>query len=52
VISIRQQEKRLGLAFSTHIINAVKSGKLLYRDAYKLTGLKGDTFQTYFTKLM
>jgi Zn-dependent peptidase ImmA (M78 family) len=44
--------KRLGLAFSTHIINAVKSGKLLYRDAYKLTGLKGDTFQTYFTKLM
>jgi Zn-dependent peptidase ImmA (M78 family) len=42
--------KRLGLAFSTHINNAVKSGKLLYRDAYKLTSLKGDTFQTYFTK--
>lgn len=45
-------KKRLGLAFSTHIKNAVKSGKLLYRDAYKLTGLKGDTFQTYFTKYM
>lgn len=42
--------KRLGLTFSTHINNAVKSGKLLYRDAYKLTSLKGDTFQTYFTK--
>lgn len=42
--------KRLGLAFSAHIYNAVKSGKLLYRDAYKLTSLKGDTFQTYFTK--
>lgn len=42
--------KRLGLAFSAHINNAVKSGKLLYRDAYKLTSLKGDTFQTYFTK--
>lgn len=42
--------KRLGLAFSTHINNAVKSGKLLYRDAYKLTSLKGDTFHTYFTK--
>jgi Zn-dependent peptidase ImmA (M78 family) len=42
--------KRLGIAFSAHINNAVKSGKLLYRDAYKLTGLKGDTFQTYFTK--
>ncbi|MGD9978370.1 MAG: ImmA/IrrE family metallo-endopeptidase [Bacteroidales bacterium] len=43
--------KRLGLAFSAHRNNAVKSGKLLYRDAYKLTSLKGDTFQTYFTKL-
>ena len=42
--------KRLGLAFSAHINNAVKSGKLLYRDAYKLTSLKGDTFQTYFSK--
>ncbi|HET9571726.1 MAG TPA: ImmA/IrrE family metallo-endopeptidase [Bacteroidales bacterium] len=42
--------KRLGLAFSTHINTAVKSGKLLYRDAYKLTSLKGDTFQTYFSK--
>lgn len=42
--------KRLGLAYSTHINKAVKSGKLLYRDAYKLTSLKGDTFQTYFSK--
>lgn len=42
--------KRLGLAYSTHINRAVKSGKLLYRDAYKLTSLKGDTFQTYFSK--
>lgn len=42
--------KRLGLAYSTHINRAVKSGRLLYRDAYKLTSLKGDTFQTYFTK--
>lgn len=42
--------KRLGLAFSAHINNAVKSGRLLYRDAYKLTSLKGDTFQTYFSK--
>lgn len=42
--------KRLGLAFSYHISNAVKSGRLLYRDAYKLTSLKGDTFQNYFSK--
>jgi Zn-dependent peptidase ImmA (M78 family) len=42
--------KRLGLTFASHINNAVKSGKLLYRDAYKLTSLKGDTFQTFFSK--
>lgn len=42
--------KRLGVAYSTHINNAVKSGKLLYRDAYRLTNLKGDTFHTYFTQ--
>lgn len=44
--------KRLGWAFSSHINNAVKSGKILYRDACKLTGLKGDTFQMYFSKLI
>ena len=42
--------KRLSMVFATHINNAVKSGKLLYRDAYKLTSLKGDTFQTFFTE--
>ena len=43
-------KKRLSIIFATHINNAVKSGKLLYRDAYKLTSLKGDTFQTFFSK--
>ena len=42
--------KRLSITFAAHINNAVKSGELLYRDAYKLTGLKGDTFQTFFSK--
>ncbi len=42
--------KRLNITFASHIYNAVKSGKLLYRDAYKLTGLKGDTFQKFFTE--
>ncbi len=42
--------KRLSITFASHVYNAVKSGKLLYRDAYKLTSLKGDTFQTFFTK--
>jgi Zn-dependent peptidase ImmA (M78 family) len=42
--------KRLSLTFAAHINNAVKSGKILYRDAYKLTSLKGDTFQIFFSK--
>lgn len=40
--------KRLSITFASHVNNAVKSGKLLHRDAYKLTSLKGDTFQTFF----
>ena len=43
-------KKRLSITYASHINNAVKSGKLLYRDAYKLTSLRGDTFQTFFTK--
>jgi len=43
-------KKRIGLSFAAHVNNAVKSGKLLYRDAYKLTGLKGDTFQHFYSK--
>jgi Zn-dependent peptidase ImmA (M78 family) len=42
--------KRLSVTFAAHINNAVKTGQLLYRDAYKLTSLKGDTFQTFFSK--
>lgn len=43
-------KKRLSITFASHINNAVKSGDLLYRDAYKLTSLKGDTFQNFFSK--
>jgi Zn-dependent peptidase ImmA (M78 family) len=43
-------KKRLSITFATHINNAVNSGQLLYRDAYKLTSLKGDTFKTFFSK--
>ncbi len=43
-------KKRLSLNFAAHVNQAVKAGKLLYRDAYKLTGLKGQTYQTFFTK--
>jgi Zn-dependent peptidase ImmA (M78 family) len=43
-------KKRIGLSYAAHVNQAVKSGKLLYRDAYKLTSLKGDTYQKFFTK--
>ena len=44
--------RRLSPTFASHIHNAVKTGKLLYRDAYKLTGMKGDTFDKFFDKTM
>jgi len=43
-------KKRISITFASHVNQAVKSGNLLYRDAYKLTGLKGDTFEKFFTK--
>jgi len=43
-------KKRLSVTFAAHVNNAVKSGKLLYREAYSLTSLKGDTYHTFFTK--
>jgi len=46
----RTAKKRVSLTYSAHINHAVKSGQLLYRDAYKLTGLKGDTFQRFFNQ--
>jgi len=35
-----------GRAFLVHVNNALDSQKLLYRDAYRLTGIKGDTFNS------
>ena len=46
------KKKRLSITFASHINRAVKSGQLLYRDAYKLTGMKGDTFDKFFTKYL
>lgn len=43
-------KKRLSVTFAAHVNNAVKSGNLLYRDAYKLTSLKGDTFHKFFSE--
>lgn len=38
------QNFRIGKRFGTAVVRAVKEGRLLHRDAYSLTGLKGDTF--------
>jgi len=40
-------KKRISLRFAGLINNAVNEQKLLYRDAYKLTGLKGDTYANF-----
>jgi len=44
------QKKRVSLRFAAHINQAIKENQLLYRDAYKLTGLKGDTYQKFISK--
>jgi len=41
------QKKRLSLRFVKFVYQAVKEGKLLYRDAYDLTGLKGKSYQKF-----
>lgn len=38
------QNVRIGKRFAAAVARAVKEGRLLYRDAYALTDLKGDTF--------
>ncbi len=43
----RNMGVRLGYRFSSIVVRAACEGRILYRDAYKLTGLKGDTFGRY-----
>jgi Zn-dependent peptidase ImmA (M78 family) len=41
------QEARIGRRFGTYVVRAAREGRLLYRDAYHLTGLHGKTFDQY-----
>ena len=41
------QNARLGRPFSAAIVRATREGRILIRDAYRLTGLKGQTFEKY-----
>lgn len=47
----KTQTYRVGSRFAQAVIAATKEGKLLYRDAYALTGLRGKTFDDYAKKL-
>jgi Zn-dependent peptidase ImmA (M78 family) len=43
----RNQDVRLGRRFAGAVVRAVREGRILYRDAYRLTDLKGETFNRY-----
>jgi Zn-dependent peptidase ImmA (M78 family) len=41
------QNVRLGRRFSAAIVRAAREGRILYQEAFRLTGMKGATFHTY-----
>jgi Zn-dependent peptidase ImmA (M78 family) len=41
------QDVRLGRRFAYAVVRSAREGRLLYREAYQLTDLKGDTFDRY-----
>ncbi len=45
------QNVRLGRRFANAVVQALREGHLLYRDAFQLTGLKGETFKRFATRL-
>ena len=47
----RTQDVRIGYRFGSAVISAARAGKLLYRDAYRLTGLSGKTFDRFAHEL-
>jgi Zn-dependent peptidase ImmA (M78 family)/transcriptional regulator with XRE-family HTH domain len=47
----KTQNVRLGFRFGSAIVIAAREGRLLYRDAYRLSGLNGATFEKYASNL-
>ena len=45
-------KKRISLRFAAFVNNAVKENKLLYRDAYKLTNMKGETYNKFINEYL
>ncbi len=46
------QNTRLGRRFAYAVVCAAREGRLLYREAYRLTDLKGETFDRYANRLL
>lgn len=44
--------KRVSLRFANYVNNAVKEDHLLYRDAYRLTNLRGDTYEKFVNEYL
>lgn len=47
----RTQDVRIGHRFGSAVVRAARSGRLLYHDAYRLTGLYGRTFDQFAQQL-
>ena len=45
------QNVRIGRIFGSAIVRAVREGRLLYREAYVLTGLNGRTFDSFVQRM-
>jgi Zn-dependent peptidase ImmA (M78 family)/transcriptional regulator with XRE-family HTH domain len=45
------QNVRIGQRFGAAVVQSAREGRLLYRDAYNLTGLSGGTFDRFAEKL-
>lgn len=43
-------KRRVGLRFAAFVDRAIQERRLFYKDAYRLTGLRGDTYQTFIAK--
>jgi Zn-dependent peptidase ImmA (M78 family) len=41
------QSVRLGRRFSAAVVRASREGRILYQDAFRLTGMQGKTFHTF-----
>jgi Zn-dependent peptidase ImmA (M78 family) len=46
------QNLRIGRRFASAVLQATKEGKMLYSEAYRLTGLHGNTFENYIKSLI